>query len=144
MTTAILKSLVSILLCTTCLVLANGCVDDPGTTHDRGDVWGTPTDTVIEVSAPALPVPPPERIGDFCVTTCDATTWDQEGGGDDQCEAVYGTTSCCLADGLCHRGVRFHGPCFALDEPPANETCPEDANDNGVCAVGDVYYFECE
>lgn len=94
------------------------------------------TDAAWE-EADAMP-PPPEQIGDFCLLpACDGENFWQEGGGDDQCEAMTGNVQvCCMADNLCHRGVRFHGPCFPLAPNPA-ETCPEDGNGNGFCVAGE-------
>lgn len=96
--------------------------------------------------APIAHDAPLERIGDYCVMEgCDGVDFASEGGGDDQCEAMVGAvTACCLADNICHRGIRFHGAFFELEAAPAEETCPEDANGNGICVVGDVYYSLCD
>lgn len=86
----------------------------------------------------------PERVGDYClIDGCNADKWDEPGGGDDECMTAIGDTmACCLNDGVCHRGIRFHGPCLGL-APQPGEICPNDDNGDGMCSYEDAWYTLC-
>lgn len=124
-----------------CCVQLTACAEDVATEAEPGKGVTIPAPTSPAPSEMAPDNGLPDRIGGFClVNGCAAPTM---AAGDLACQdAADLPFGCCIAD-VCWRGFRFGPTCVNVGAASSGETCPNDADADGLCSYLDRWYTSC-